>query len=660
MKNSKKTVSTYFTISSLVLLFWATLLVPSFVVVSFSLWHETGQRALISIPTGRWRVLQNNPTCIINKNDCQVANVNSDLWKKTLERGSKVYIDWIQKDRPTEYWLGLEISGLELKRAFDLKANQIILGKFLSGYEVWVDGRLVETRKAYESDSPIKINLTEERLLKEQGLKIALRILNNLHGFQVDYPSSIGSDGFYTFSDSEKVLRSDYFYGQTQHWILFALYFALASLFAMIWRAERHKKIYWVSSIYSMISATLHLLYLDSVDRLLDIGTWYRIYTPLVVGEAAAIFLLGFTLKRSLNKHALLFSVWTCAIVFMSAIFLRNLEWARIILSHIQTYLLPGAWLCTAYMAWSERKNLKMTNKDRDYLLILMGFWGFLCGVAQAVTSYYTPFPNIDLHWERALNFLPLMHLLTLFGRDFRIHAAILAKSPVSTYHKQNILPSEINGYLLAIDLKRAEYFYREGARRNQGGTWVNIIISHLWSLAAEMKGIVLQSEGDSISIFFPKELGYTSFEFKQLLCHMNETLLKLSSQLSEELMEFSFNKIIHFRGALVEGSVKPIWRSINNTNHPSWIEAGSENVFVRVSRYFEIEKECEESKNKSTLMISSFLKDKFMEEKTISENSPSWIYKDREFVGKHGYTYNVSLISLEDLKLENLAAKAS
>ncbi len=636
-------------ISSVVILFWSMVLVPSFVLLAFHQWQESVARPSLTIPLSRWRVLTDQPMCLRKEGGCPVARLEESTWGKSLSRDSDEYWNWIETTRPHEYWLGLTVDSQELERVLDLEANYLLLGYYYSSYQLWIDGENYETRGIFEKDGPIEVVLSRERLSSGQPLRIAIRLFDITHGLRVDFPIKRANSDFFTGARVERYLRWSSFEGQTKHWMFFAIYLVFGLLFFVVWQADSHKREYWVATVFCFISATLNLFYLDGIDRILQIQVWYRIYASLVFGEIATILLLGFALKRASMSTLVKGGIATCALALCLSLFLQNLVVAQHVLSYLQTFGIPFAWIAVAILLFREHYRNDLRRTEKQYLLLFMAFWSMLCALTQTIDGYHASFPFIELNWSRLLNLFPLFHLLSYFGRSFLVQSEIVSRSPLSQFHQRTILPKELWGYLLSIDLKRSELIYREGAKHEQGGTWVSIIISHLWSLAATKKATVLQSEGDSLALFFPDESKVQLQDILHLLCEMDEVVERIFSQMRESSIELSLESPLRFRAALVEGRVKPIWREVDQRRYPAWIEAGSENVFVIASRLHQFEKDCLEVQNASTLVVLENLRNRLAEVDGLS--SSCWVVDRQEFRSKHGEAYVASLLSISGLR---------
>jgi hypothetical protein len=227
-------------------------------------------------------------------------------------------------------------------------------------------------------------------------------------------------------------------------------------------------------------------------------------------------------------------------------------------------------------------------------------------------------------------------------GKKITSQLDLFLKEPISSYHRRTTLPKSVEGSILMIDLKNSEQLFRQGAEMNHGGSIMSVVLSSIWSYFKQEGLIIIQGEGDSILALWEKDKNDSSEKILKTILGLDLFMRSISENLMDNGV--SLENSIFYRAAITEGAVKPIWREIEKEKIPTWIEAGDKNVFVDASRLLAIEKELIPDQNKSSLIVTSDLAEKYQSEVPYLEKN--WEIHRADCISKHGKKYIISIFN--------------
>ncbi len=575
------------------------------------------------------------------------ANVKSaKLLSSQLNRSQQEYREKAKQAVGKSFWLGTRIDKRKLKKAAKVGAQSLVLGTFFGEYEVWMDGALATQGKYSEQDLPISLTLTQSRLLQDRDLFVAIQITHNEGMLTADDPNFSLPRGFYKSSTADRALRYQLFLGYTRHLIAFSLFFMLGLIFFSTAFFQAHGYEYFAAGQLAFVLALIAAFSVDSAVRVVGMYPFYTIFSFLVLLETVLIVKLGLGIARIPRNRA--YWLWPLAgMPFIALVIISPMDLGQgTYLSAYLAYVTPAALLFAGSICLSQfiqhlRGNCYLTQQ-RIESLVISAFLFIVTGALFFRESLSTPL--LEIHWSRFLMIFHLGYWATFLARDYRQSVLLTETFPVSKYHRAGSLPQKIEGYLLSIDLKSSEKWFRRGTELNKGGSFVHLVISHIWQEMQRTGGIVIQSEGDSLLVWFESK----SFQLKDAMdaiFTLDETLLSLTTRLSDSFPELADLDSFQFRGALVEGAVRPAWREIGKQKVPAWIEAGSTNTFVDIARILEFERQLPSQHSQLVLPEELAIKVRA----AIPDLGPRWRAEAIDLTSKSGHAYTVSILSLRD-----------
>ncbi|HTL13245.1 MAG TPA: hypothetical protein VL588_12195, partial [Bdellovibrionota bacterium] len=220
---------------------------------------------------------------------------------------------------------------------------------------------------------------------------------------------------------------------------------------------------------------------------------------------------------------------------------------------------------------------------------------------------------------------------------EWREQKRLAEHIPVSPYHRRPVLPDRVSGAVLVADLKSSETLFRVSALRGDAGALVESCLSHMWSSVASMGGVVLQTEGDQIRVFFDRAIcrdpAATALAAVDL---MASNLAELEHRFHDQGVLPDDGYKLEFRAGVALGDIKPVWHEMEGLRLAAWAEAGSTNAFVESARMLELGRSVPGAENGSVAVFVST-------EAPTSRFPGEWLCKEHLIQGKHGREYRVS-----------------
>ncbi len=604
----------------------------------------------LSIATHQWKAYfpqeATQTLCLsaaTNESRCPASSSFGPLWESSIRRTDSTYEQSAKEVSDRPYWIGLSVPPETLQKARELRAPVFMVGTLFGEYEVWLDGHLFSRGSYTNQDLPIYLQLSEERLSQPRDLKVAIQIKNNEGMGTADDPTFSLTSGFYSSLNSDRVLRWTLFYGYTRHLIAFSLFFMLGLIFFSTAFFQSRGYEYFAAGQLAFVLALISSLSVDTSARVVGISGFYFLLTFLVLCESALVIKFSLGLSR-LQRRITSWLIPGAAVFFGLLLGLRNetvlegvdVEWMLRFLT--PSCLLLAAGIC-AYPIWLHQKRNILLPPKRLESLAVASFFFMITGLLFFRET--TISPGIDIHWSRFLHIFHLGYWSTFLARDYRQSRRLAETLPVSRFHRHSVLPLKLEGHLLAIDLKSSERWYRKGAEMDLGGSFIHLVISQVWQSLDKKNATVLETEGDSIMIWFDNsdhglpQVVETIFEIKELL-------ESLTSRMRDTTPELAGLPPFRFRGSLVAGAIRPIWREVGRQKVPSWVEAGSQNAFVNCARLLDFERQHDADRSQVVMPEE-------LVENLQANSSLVWVTKSEEFQSKSGGTHRVGLLAIED-----------
>lgn len=625
------------------------------VFVAFSIGTDGWTTAQLPLGPSEWQALvvsedqdADCPTQVEAQAPCR-AGLGSDLWTSTQKRSDDSYRESISKIDLPSVWLGLVVPAEKLHRALKESATTLIIGQFFGEYDVWVDGHHVSNGKYISSDIPVQIQLSTYRMAENRELRVAVRVTKDADFAVLDQPELWTRTGFFSATDTDRILRWSMFFGQTRHLLAFAVFVLFALVLSSATRVRGCAYDYVTGAQLGFILAANSLVMSDAAGRFLPLSLIYVAICTLVILEAFFVVRLALAVLRSRRRlSAPLAAVMGFGLgvflVFAPAPWLQSEG-----LALLTSLLLPLAYLFAgATIAWRAMLVLRQpgrTSHRRMELLVLMGGLMLITGVSYALESWKTP--GLEVHWSRFWNLATLFVLTRWIGRDVWNAWRLVQETPVSRFHRLPELATQIDGWILMLDLRGSELWFRKSAEFGSGGSVVSATIASLWSAVQAGGGQVMQSEGDSLLVLFDDKDNTGAVCLAQALAAIDSCLQDFTLRLRETLPEGAFLPALSVRTAAVRGSVRPTWQTVGSMRIPRWLEAGQTNPFVDLARLMEFERTIENPQNKSLVVLDASSAQDLTQK--IALTPREWLARDSERTDKTGHVWRIHALRTAD-----------
>lgn len=636
-------------------------------ILAFSKYQDSQHQPIIKIEPAKFSVL-------FNKSDqecwgpfaatkCPAQAASPELWKSTVHRWTPEYYRLLDSDLNAPFWLGLEISPADLKKAESAGATRLMLGVLFSRYDVWVDGERIETGDYLDNDLPIAIDLSHRRMQNDQPLRVAISVARDGKMQTIDSGWFLPTMGLYTSKASDQQMRWVVFAGDTRFLVMFSIFFLFGLLANYAAFTDKAKEDFRAASVLAFILAGTQFIMADSIFRLLGPSMYYPILNMLLMGEFFGAIGLGLAISRSRASFSSFINT-IIPISFLVVLFFTPKQLENGILTNwILNYLTPlgygfaGALCLIQYLRLRKDAKMEGASLSRAILLTTMTF--LFAGIALTFAIESGHAVAVETHWARMLVSIPIYLLINNIVSEARQRFYQVQETPVSEYHRRPVLPESVPGVVINLDLKSSEKLFRLGGEHGVGGTIVGTIMSQLWITFSSAGATILQSSGDDLLILFPDTKIKDELDLWLKTLIEAQSVLKLITQkLADTHVELATMKTLEFRAAVCHGEVRPLWRTIGTSKIPVWVEAGKQNIFVETARYIEIEREVSASTKASAagsvLMVSEDLKSIVSSFSNLSSFPIAG-------TGKHGRTYsglcvNIPIDQSVELKLTRIA----
>ena len=291
--------------------------------------------------------------------------------------------------------------------------------------------------------------------------------------------------------------------------------------------------------------------------------------------------------------------------------------------------------------------------KQRSLRLFTFSFTCFVIGSYFLYESNYNML-SVEMKFiERYL----IVGLVLVLGyvvlSEYRDQELIIEKIPLTEYHRPPHIGRLVSGVVFGIDLKKAEKLYlkraEEGSKQTLVSEWRVAMIQTLKSKGA----LYLQSKGDEIFAMID-EAKYRNANLMAalILRDLKEESIKFrerkieSNELKDEELNFDF------RAAIVKGSLRPVFDTVDGKEYPEWEEAGDTMPFVDCGRLMALEKELVAHKNETQVVFEKDLAKDLSKDSMFDQQIT---YYDRDFRLKaHGKAYQIASLLIDEESLTN------
>ncbi len=631
------------------------LVIPMGIALFSNILSWTNFKADIPLPRSQWVALYEetfvpcdfdatlSPACLANP-------INPKLWDSPLNRVDQQDHKRRVAERPEkEYWIGVALTPEQMREVLTKQANILVLGQILGTFRIWVNGKQLLSGMAHDNE-PIALPIPIPWFGQSQPLRLAISIMQTYRlGDSPDLLEEGQRLGLTTKAGSTSWKRYYDFWLNSRPLVFFALNFLLGWLFFAIWSVAPEKAEYFYIAFMSMTFALFQMRYVEIYYTTLSRYWVNRIDMPMGILYAFAGMLAGFSFAR-LRPVILKFSFWFC--LFLCAIapfFAHDMRMLALITYYSRTTVANLANLIGGMACYLQAYYLYANLEDRIRLRLrirrLMMFGtGLLISIALNQVVFAGGSPTIlKMFFGKSGPFFLMLSLGLIALSEYRNQTKLAKSMPISKFHRLNPLPDFVRGALLHVDLKGSEKISRQGAKLGKAGDLLEMIVSHMWMAVSQNGGIVLQTEGDAILALFPAgEIEIPISAAFKAVDSMRENLLALEQRfLAQGITDMVPESGIHFRGAISEGDIRPIWQTYGGTRLASWAETGHGNALVESARLMELEREvAPKLGNNSTIVIVT---------EELKKNLPAmsfkgkWAIERETLLGKHGRPYDIA-----------------
>jgi class 3 adenylate cyclase len=606
-----------------------------------------------SVPLARanWKLLVNPPSAAgceqtgVVARDCPAHPGNPALWRDGEDRfdahGSR------KRKAKKDFWIGATFSPEMTAKAYALRANQLILGWVYSDYELFVNGEWVAHGRIDERQAAVlPVPLTQ--LASSPSLRVALLIHPDSEGGAPDYLASPWQEGLATAEEASAYRSANVFLMSAKPFALFLVNFLFSALFFLFWQLQKKKQEYFYLALYGAIGAMVQLKAMDIFRGALDITSThaFELFLYSAEGGFGLLTALSFSRgRRSLFRHAvplLLIAPWALMLAPIGASGRSHL------IAFIKSWYLPGCYVAGAVACFAQAYHLSETPetsrlKARIRQLLFFGGGMALMG-AITFAEMHGMFSLVAVAFtSRFTHFSVVLLLSAIALREYREERRLLERSPISKYHRLAELPACLRGALLCVDIKGSEYLSQQSANATgDSGRLVRTCLSHLWGAVLAEKGTVLSTEGDGLHAFFDKgDCANPAASALRAADRMRERLAELGRQLHAQGLHQG--RDLAFRAGLATGEIKPVWQEVDRVRVAGWSDTGAGKVFVESARLMEIERQAGGAAEGSFVVVAA---ETAFALRTLPGLTGRWSLESKNFVGKHGRSYLVSVYS--------------
>jgi hypothetical protein len=611
------------------------------------------------IPTTKrldWRVLYGSspgpcPAVARGSHGCLANPDEPGAWKHSHNRfeddeAEERHEDRVVKRLWKDYWLKVAIPPELLAEARAKRVTQFLVGHFYSSYRVWIDGVFVKEGTGVLDPVPLLLPLSAENLASKRPLEIVMQIIFDNEKIPVDHFTSNYAQGFVKASTADRYILMMSFGNRARPISLFLAYALIGALFFFLWLPARHKQEYFYMALLAIAAGAWEARYIDFIERAIDREMVANLCVVLRAYLIGFILLLSLAVARVRHDVMRILLALTLVAPVLFVFTIPTVDGKIAVRDFLQVKATTAIFAFAAFFcglrAWAlavgSTRFGQVPARVRSLALFATGL------LAAGVVNYLVESKVFYLFTHRAFlrgyEWLGLMlYLAALALREYAADEALVQDMPVSEYHRRPALPESLKGALLAIDLKSSEPLYRQRAIMSS----VDLVTawrSQVYSAALQSQGTIVSKKGDEVLVFFDAEKNQSP----------SETALRVFSEVARvsDLLATEFRRQglfppqvdgFHFRAALSEGAIRPIWEDVAGRREAYWEEAGDTMPFVQASRLMDIERKIKETSSTTTMLV--------MDERsaTTLAGLPGlhFVARERVFPDKHGTEHRVA-----------------
>ncbi len=600
------------------------ILVPLFLlflplmVVEVNNW-DTGRPA-ISLPAQAWRAVysaspESCDEVVLETPGCLANPKNPKLWTSPASRADAGHAKLVRAQQGKEFWLGVTIDPQLLFQARKQETNQFILGYISASYRIWLDGAFLLEGNYANSHLPTVLTIPMERLQDSKPLKIAIQIFHDVGSPVPDLLGGTMGEGFSNVQQARYYTYKVLFWNETRPWFFFGANLLIAILFLFFWSATRKKQEYFYMALYALVHALIQILSIDTVYRSLGYNVSAMFEVVLTTYEAAFGMFLGLSFARS-RRAFFQWGLPVCLVLPWPILFFLHDPASKLVFTQLMSHWVsPLLYATGAAVCVIQALHLLSFQQKAPYLAVrIHRLLAFGAGLGALTFLYYAQSVGLAhvvqfAVFYRFLHFGLVLFLCAIVVREYREQELLVEKTPVSEFHRLAVLPDRIAGAILVVDLKRAAELFRLGARLGDSGKLVNMCLSHLWTAVSNHGGIVLQTEGDQLRAFFPREKAPLPLtNALRAVGEMHVKLMLVEQQFREQNLFASNESRLVFRGGLTEGELRPVWQNTGGVRHAAWQGLGETCPMTEATRLMNLERQLPRGEGDTNLLVPANL----------------------------------------------------
>ncbi|MBI3543072.1 MAG: hypothetical protein HY075_07350 [Deltaproteobacteria bacterium] len=622
---------------------------------------------LVLIPKVSWRVVYGPSKTVCGYDttsdpSCLASPAGSVLWNSSSSRADAGHRQKVASAPSNELWLGTAVPVKLLREAALQRANHVILGWIRATYNIWIDGHLVTSGNP-SLLTPLVLQLPMDRLRGNNPLRIAIQLR---YEPGVEYPdflnSGLGEEGFATHAAADHYLTFLSFVKRVRPLIIGIANLLVGALFLLFWRASPTNQEYFYMAVYALVNAFYQFWMCDVIELRSNRTLVLYVAVTLRAYEGILAMFLGLAYART-RKIVFRWGLPTlllgsAGVAFALRESVHRVAFLDFVVGRLQPALYAiGSLACflqALYLIQRDKKETSLPTRVRRLFLVgsALGALGLLSYV---VANSLTSMTQHNL-WFRFVHLALGLFLSAIVFSEHRKREQLIEKSPVSEYHRRAELPEQIYGTMLVADLKYSEPFYRHRARRESREDPVAIWRSHFYTAVTKHGGTVIQRKGDEIIGFFDKD---KSDDPTLSAVLASDEMERLSGLLERDFRERGLYppdaRGFHFRAAIAQGAVRPVWENVGGSREAYWEETGGTSPFVESARLLEFERQIAGADAPSSLLI---MRDELAV--TLAAANPglagALLLRSHTVADKHGKRYEVAAYRLG---VEHAAAPA-
>jgi hypothetical protein len=507
-----------------------------------------------------------DPRCLANPR-------NRALWASRLTHADPDHSQKLRALGEGFFWLGVEIPRALLRKARSLQANRIVIGSFNSKYRVWLDGELVLDANGWYQSHPLYLVIPMERLEREEPLHLAVEVHNDGLRLDPDQLNESSGEGFYDNERFSSFMRAANVQMRGRPLALFLTYFIFALVFFGFWLPSRGKPEYFYIALYALMCAFNQARYFDLFWSTVSVMTYERVALVISCYATWSGMFAGFAfarLRRAVFAWGLPVALAIPLVAVAVAGSSTQLQTMRVF---FRIWLIGPFYLAGAVACFVQAVRWRRGGKRQLQLLLYAACFSAISWLEGGSHAHN----GGELNYLAWLGTEHLFLVLLLGGaalKEIREQVNRVERTPVSEYHRREILPSSISGALLLAEFNAAGDPALAQAWR-----------THFYAAVLDNGGFVLHHKGSEVMAFFDKDKRDNPIESALL------ALDDVATDLMTMELEYRSRSAgpLSFRASVTPGAVCPVWENVGGTREPYWEEAGDSTPFVAAARLFEM-----------------------------------------------------------------------